>query len=152
MTDEELELKAKESFNNKLQKDVCYCTYNEEKIYKDGYISGAKENQPTVEEMLKRLLKGGYVKSGICEKKENGSIWHDLRKDPDDLPKVDSLVRVRLMSGMEHICETCYYEPSEDEIGYGKLIISFYELNGEWIDDTEIIAWCEIPKFEVEEC
>ena len=29
---EELEKKAKESFNNKLQKDVCYCTYNEEKI------------------------------------------------------------------------------------------------------------------------
>lgn len=121
MTEEELQKKAKESFNNKLQKDVCYCTYNEEKIYKDGYIAGAKEN---------------------------GIEWHDLKKNPNDLPKVDSLVRVRLMSGMEHICETCYYEPSEDEIGYGKLILSFYELNGEWIDDAEIIAWCEIPKFK----
>ena len=46
MTREELEKKAEESFNNKLQKDVCYCTYNEEKIYKDGYIAGAKESMP----------------------------------------------------------------------------------------------------------
>lgn len=86
----------------------------------------------------------------IAGAKENGIVWHDLRINPDDLPKVDMLVRVRLSGGMEHICETDYYEPSEDEIGYGKLIISFYELNGEWIDDTEIIAWCEIPKFKEE--
>lgn len=101
----------------------------------------------TDEELEKKAYRDGFI---ACAK-ENGIIWHDLRKDPDDLPKVNRLVRVRLMSGMEHICETCYYEPSEDEIGYGKLIISFYELNGEWIDDTEIIAWCEVPKFEVEE-
>lgn len=83
--------------------------------------------------------------------KENRVIWHDLRKNPGDLPKVDRLVRVRLMNEMEHICETYYYEPSEDEIGYGKFILSFSELNGEWIDDNEIIAWCEIPKFEEKE-
>lgn len=70
--------------------------------------------------------------------------WHNLRKNPNDLPKADTLIRVRTSSGMEHICETCWYEPS----GYGKLIISFYELNGEWIDDNEIIAWCEIPSFK----
>lgn len=101
--------------------------------------------------VIQLLRKKAYRDGFIAGAKENGIIWHDLRKNPDDLPKVDRLVRVRLMSGMEHICETCYYEPSEDEIGYGKLIISFYELNGEWIDDTEIIAWCEVPKFEVEE-
>ena len=60
MIEEELEKKAKESFNNKLQKDVCYSSYNEEKIYKDGYIAGAKEN---------------------------GIEWHDLKKNPNDLPK-----------------------------------------------------------------
>lgn len=81
----------------------------------------------------------------------NGIIWHDLRTNPKDLPEVDRLVRVRLMSGMEHICETDYYEPSEDEIGYGKLLILFYDLNGEWVDETEIIAWCEISKFEEKE-
>jgi hypothetical protein len=70
--------------------------------------------------------------------------WHKLS---EKYPEVDKLVRVRLMSGMEHICETCYYEPTEDEIGYGKLVINFYELNGEWVDDNDVIAWCEIPKY-----
>ena len=73
--------------------------------------------------------------------------WHTLS---EKYPEADKLIRVRLMSGMEHICETCYYEPTEDEIGYGKLIINFYELNGEWVDDNEVIAWCEIPTFDKE--
>ncbi|MBO7518626.1 MAG: hypothetical protein J6T31_05900 [Methanobrevibacter sp.] len=73
--------------------------------------------------------------------------WHKLS---EKYPEADKLIRVRLMSGMEHICETCYYEPTEDEIGYGKLIINFYELDGEWVDDTEVIAWCEIPTFDKE--
>ena len=73
--------------------------------------------------------------------------WHKLS---EKYPEADKLIRVRLMSGMEHICETCYYEPTEDEIGYGKLIINFYELNGEWVDDNEVIKWCEIPTFDKE--
>ena len=73
--------------------------------------------------------------------------WHKLS---EKYPDADTLVRVRLMSGMEHICETCYYEPTEDEIGYGKLLINFYELDGEWVDDNDIIAWCEISTFDKE--
>ena len=93
------------------------------------------------------MLRRAYIAGA----KENSVIWHNLKTNPKDLPKADKLVRVRLMSGMEHICETVYYEPSEDEIGFGKLILSFYDLNGEWVDDNEIIAWCELRKFEVEE-
>lgn len=74
--------------------------------------------------------------------------WHKLS---EKYPDADKLVRVRLMSGMEHICETCYYEPTEDEIGYGKLVINFYELDGEWVDDNDIIAWCEVPTFSDKE-
>lgn len=73
--------------------------------------------------------------------------WYKLS---EKYPDADKLVRVRLMSGMEHICETCFYEPTEDEIGYGKLVINFYELNGEWVDDNDIITWCEIPKYTEE--
>ena len=87
------------------------------KSYKDAFLAGFKAGRPE---------------------------WHKLS---EKYPEADKLVRVRLMSGMEHICETCYYEPTEDEIGYGKLVINFYELNGEWVDDNEIIAWCEIPTF-----
>lgn len=72
MTDKELEIKAKE-YANKTQ----FTEYDNPSLaesldiseeIKQAYLAGAKENQPTVEEMLKRLLKGGYVKSGIYEK------------------------------------------------------------------------------------
>ena len=75
--------------------------------------------------------------------------WHKLDWEKD-FPEADKLIRVRLRDGMEHICETCYYEPTEDEIGYGKLVISFYELNGEWVDDNDVIAWCYIKPFKGE--
>jgi hypothetical protein len=76
--------------------------------------------------------------------------WHKLDWEKD-FPEADKLIRVRLRDGMEHICETCYYEPTEDEIGYGKLVISFYELNGEWVDDNDVIAWCYIKPFKESE-
>jgi hypothetical protein len=76
--------------------------------------------------------------------------WHKLDWEKD-FPEADKLIRVRLRSGMEHICETCYYEPTEDEIGYGKLVISFYELNGEWVDDNDVLAWCYIEPFKESE-
>ena len=85
-----------------------------------------------------------FLINKIAELEADRPEWHKLS---EKYPEADKLVRVRLMSGMEHICETCYYEPTEDEIGYGKLVINFYELNGEWVDDNEIIAWCEISTF-----
>ena len=91
---------------------------------------------PHAESIAKQAFLAG-LKAGRLE-------WHKLS---EKYPEADKLVRVRLMSGMEHICEIFYYEPTEDEIGYGKLVINFYELNGEWVDDNEIIAWCEIPTF-----
>lgn len=99
-----------------------------------------EENLPSDEfgQMLQAFLAG--LKAGRPE-------WHKLS---EKYPEADKLVRVRLMNGMEHICETCYYEPTEDEIGYEKLVINFYELNGEWVDDNDIIAWCEILKYTEE--
>ena len=82
---------------------------------------------------------------------ENGIQWHDLRKSPTDYPEPEKLVRVHCYNGDEYICETYLYEPSEDEIGYGKMIIQFAELNGDWVDDNCIQAWCEIEPFEEEE-
>ena len=93
-----------------------------EQSFKDGFLAGLKAGRPQ---------------------------WHKLDWEKD-FPEADKLIRVRLRDGMERICETCYYEPTEDEIGYGKLVISFYELNGEWVDDNDVIAWCEIPTFDKE--
>ena len=93
----------------------------------------------------KIISQSDYEQGYLAGAKENGVVWHKLS---EKYPEADKLIRVHCHSGMEYICETCYYEPTEDEIGYGKLIISFYELNGEWVDDNEVIAWCEIPQFK----
>jgi hypothetical protein len=126
MTDEEMA----EEYADEKCKDCYMCSYSEHKNpykicqrrkdVKQAYLAGLKAGRPQ---------------------------WHKLS---EKYPYADTLVRVRLMSGMEHICETCYYEPTEDEIGYGKLIINFYELNGEWVDDNDVIAWCEIPTYDKE--
>lgn len=84
-------------------------------------------------------------KAYIAGATENGIKRHKLS---EKYPEAGKLIRVHCHSGMEYICETCYYEPTEDEIGYGKLVINFYELNGEWVDDTDVVAWCETPQFK----
>ena len=55
--------------------------------------------------------------------------WHDLRKDPNDLPKED--------------CETVTLHENGN-----KNIIKWK--HGEWINAivVPVIAWCELPKFE----
>lgn len=110
---------------------------SDEEMMSRAYLAGAKENQPNAEEMLKRLMKGGYIESGISNEKV---VWHDLRKNPNDLPKRDGeyLTNIGVLvfdnsfgnSWQTLLCEACdYYEDVSNEV----------------------IAWCEIPKFEVEE-
>lgn len=76
--------------------------------------------------------------------------WHKLDWEKD-YPKVDRLVRVRTKFGQEYICNTYLYIPTEDEIGYGTSITQFEELNGDWVDDTEIEYWCYIEPFNFKE-
>ena len=40
---------------------------SDEEMMSRAYLAGAKENQPNAEEMIKRLLKGGYITTGISE-------------------------------------------------------------------------------------
>ena len=62
--------------------------------------------------------------------------WHDLRKNPDDLPKVNTYV----------LCVNRKYRYEVGCIGY--------VYNNEWywhnisFNIVEPIAWCELPKFE----
>ncbi len=67
--------------------------------------------------------------------------WHDLRKDPKDVPD-----------------EGTYLVVWQNARGYKERMMMRYEEDDEeelhWIDregdnwDDDIIAWCEIPKFE----
>ena len=78
---------------------------------------------------LERYLRNAYIAGAT----ENGIKWHDLRKDPNDLPKEKTFV----ISNMG--------------------LLAFYK-NGMWFLDVpdnayyfatkEIIAWCEIPQFK----
>ena len=71
-------------------------------------------------------LKEAYV-SGATE---NGIQWHNLRKDPNDLPKDTYDVL--------------------DQAGY-KVHYNFFQ--NVWVNekdeiDNHVIAWCEIPQFK----
>lgn len=76
--------------------------------------------------------------------KENGIVWHDLRKDPNDLPKKVGNYLVCYLDTMleRHSFELSYVDYLED---------------GHWIDedndnieryDEGVVAWAEIPQFE----
>lgn len=67
----------------------------------------------------------------ITGAKENSVVWHDLRKNPNDLPSSDRWVLIQ--EGTR-----AYYDAASNS----------------WCDDSNdillflIIAWCEIPTFE----
>ena len=72
----------------------------------------------------------GEVKQAyIAGAKENGVVWHDLRKDPNDLPNEEKDVLV--YSGEQWRMSVCRYFPQ-------------YKA---WEAGSDTIAWCEIPTF-----
>ena len=70
----------------------------------------------------------------IMELKKQIPVWHDLRKDPNDLPKDSMRVLVLLE---DKLCE-----------------ISSISADNRWLctdyytGEDKVIAWCEIPQFK----
>ena len=60
--------------------------------------------------------------------------WHDLRKDPNDLPKYNSTVLDENGDKIEYI-------------GHGKWEV-YSEYYERYIEVDPPIAWCEVPTFE----
>ena len=88
-----------------------------------------------------RNIKNAYIAGSI----ENGIQWHNLRKDPNDLPPQSSL----------------YWDVSERVLGSYKIAKNQYITNilrycyaencwklAEGTLNENIIAWCEIPQFK----
>ena len=79
---------------------------------------------------LKHLLVTMYMQGAT----ENGIQWHDLRKDPNDLPK---------KFGTYWVCRNQSYSPNTvtQEIQYSRV---------GWCTDcaNDVIAWCEKPQFK----
>lgn len=61
--------------------------------------------------------------------------WHDLRKDPNDLPKESGDYWCKLKEQRRYAFEV-YYKDS-----------LFYKSKSRW-EELGIIAWCELPEFE----
>ena len=68
---------------------------------------------------------------------ENGIQWHDLRKDPNDLPKRDKdftvEVTIPVMTHPFYVFATYYFD-NKKWFSYG--------------EEIKVIAWCEIPQFK----
>lgn len=64
--------------------------------------------------------------------KENGVVWHDLRKDPNDLPKKNGDYWVYMNCCGNKITRALVWENG--------VFCNMY--------DATIIAWCEIPQFQ----
>lgn len=102
-------------------------------VFYSGALNRKVENLEKENEQLKQQ---------ITKAKENKVIWHDLRENPKDLPKrykhANRSPLVITNKGIGHynfIKKTWYIYNTECNC-------SFF--------DT-VIAWCELPKFEVEE-
>ena len=63
-------------------------------------------------------------------------IWHDLRKNPNDLPEIFDVVIVCVKRVSGH---------TESLIGYNDGGIWFVEQGGE---EPNVIAWMDIPEFK----
>ena len=83
----------------------------------------------------KEARKEGYIAGAT----ENGVVWHDMRKTPEDLPETLHPVYAKLDSG------TYVFAYCVNEIWHGNDDgIILYHGNGE----CEVTAWTEIPRFE----
>ena len=92
-----------------------------------------------VDDEIKKFCLMGYelgLKAGRPQ-------WHDLRKDPNDLPDEGTyLVVWRNDYGYKEIFIMNYEEDDEEELHW---VDGDYE-----VQDDYIIAWCEIPTFDKE--
>lgn len=78
------------------------------------------------------------------EVKENGVVWHDLRKNPNDLPqKVGDYI-----VALDYQTETFSTSLLEYNIDEDEDDIKLCWFDSEYNKFDNAIAWCEIPKFK----
>ena len=86
-----------------------------------------------ISNFVHREIEGAYLLGA----KENGIQWHDLRKDPNDLPKSSPFHEVLDENGMK-----MYYDDVLKKW-------NMFTQNG-IVQARPPIAWCEIPTFDKE--
>ena len=113
--------------------------YREEWQNKGYYFVSQEMEQIELDDIVDATFKDG-AEFGYNKANE----WHDLRKDPNDLPKK---VGNYIVCFLDTACERHTFELS---------FVDYFE-DKHWIDednhniegyDEGVIAWCEIPTFE----
>ena len=124
MTDEEMADKHAEEYV--MREDVI--TENDRVPFDNGYGFQTVSFEDEV--------KKGYKEGFLAGLKAGRPQWHDLRKDPDDLPEDKEYVLV-------YTNLTNYYVAEKVEN-------HFMSKGWGFIPMSTVIAWCEIPTFDKE--
>lgn len=101
---------------------------------------------------MKEAFNAGAKEPFSCSY-ENGAVpmWHDLRKNPDDLPPEREPVLCRIIqSGSKYTLAAWWTDTLFDK---GVKQWWYYNNTGtveKNMIKTAVIAWCEFPKFEEE--
>lgn len=90
------------------------------------YWKKAKEQCPFTDETLVNGYLEGFIEGTIEATKENKVIWHDLRKNPKDLPKGHKVV-------LNQVGAQTTYDPGRGFLGF---------------EGCGIRAWTDIPLFK----
>ena len=124
MTGEEM---AEEWLDERYLKDM-----GVRKPCKEAFLAGLRAGKDMVETDIATIA---YMQGAERYKMK----WHDLRKNPDDLPKESGYYLVSRYSNylrIKRYSQTLYFIKGKRNGWNTKM------------DKTQIIAWCEIPKFK----
>ena len=120
MTEEQIELKAREKYCDGCNRKIEQCVWAWRNV--NGKTEPNEENCGCSE-----------VPAYIAGATENGIQWHDLRKKPNDLPKKGGEYWCYMLcDGGNYIYRAVVFQ--------GNVFNHFY--------NAKIIGWCETPKFE----
>lgn len=125
MTDEEMANESLISYRKEPKWAGKIFMQDENTCYKDGFLAGLKAGKPQ---------------------------WHDLRKDPNDLPKPNISVLICLQFEKWTTTYIAYYRPAINKWQmYNMHEAQRQPIVEDYIDSDEVIAWCEIPKYKENE-
>lgn len=113
------------------------------------------KDEEMAEELVKRNVCGhcnrcqshGYIGCDIYRYSKDGFLaglkagrpqWHDLRKDPNDLPKEDRYYLIYTVLGNYYVSK--HHHNTNYWIG----------IQNQFVSIKQVIAWCEIPTFDKE--
>ena len=110
-------------------------------------INALIEHCKRQKESFSRLIKEEHSNTLECLEEllhlRKSMEWHDLRKNPDDLPEIDDTVIAMTKNGKYVINKMDY--PTDC---HGTLLSNRAEWNGSYNVRESIIAWMELPQFK----